>query len=97
MENFIASELIKKELTPNFWRTKSGAEVDFIVQKNGEIIPIEVKSGIAKTPGKSLISFIKKYKPSKAYVFHTGGISSSTLHNTKIFFRPLYAIPLVIS
>ncbi len=94
-ENFVASELLKKGIAPNFWRTKSGGEIDFVIQKDGESIPIEVKSGAAKTPGKPLISFIRKYKPSKAYIFHHGGTFSLQVCNTRVFFQPLYAAPFI--
>ena len=94
-ENFVASELLKKGIAPNFWRTKSGGEIDFVIQKDGESIPIEVKSGAAKTLGKSLISFIKKYKPSKAFIFHYGGSFSLQVCNTRVFFQPLYAAPFI--
>ena len=93
IENFVASELLKKGIPLRFWRTKSGGEVDFVIQGNGEVIPVEVKSGVANTPGKSLGSFIKKYRPSKAYVFHSGGVSSLTVSDTKVWFWPLYAVP----
>ena len=92
IENFVASELLKKGIPLRFWRTKSGGEVDFVIQGRGEVVPVEVKSGVAATPGKSLVSFIKKYRPSRAYVFHSGGLSSSEVDGTKVWFWPLYAV-----
>ena len=92
IENFVASELLKKGIPLRFWRTKSGGEVDFVIQGNGEVTPVEVKSGVAATPGKSLVSFIKKYRPSRAYVFHSGGLSFSEVDGTKVWFWPLYAV-----
>jgi predicted AAA+ superfamily ATPase len=42
-----------------YWRTKSKAEVDFIVNDK---VPLEVKSVLPKPAiGKSLFSFIEKY------------------------------------
>lgn len=92
IENFVASELLKKGISLCFWRTKSGGEVDFVIQGNGEVIPVEVKSGVATTPGKSFVSFIKKYKPSRAYVFHSGGLFSLETTGTKVWFWPLYTV-----
>ncbi len=67
-ENLVFSELVKKPGPPKFWRTKSGAEVDFVVEKNG-VIPIEVKSMLSETTlTRSLQSFIEKYKPKTAFV-----------------------------
>ena len=48
--------------TQYFWRNDKGtAEIDFIVTKEGKIIPIEVKSS-NNTHSKSLDTYIKKYK-----------------------------------
>ena len=94
-EGFVASELLKKGEQLQFWRTKSGGEIDFVLQKGNEMIPIEVKSGDVKSPGKSLISFIKKYNPARAYLFHGGGRKSMRWFDTEITFLPLYTAPFL--
>ena len=38
---------------------------EFLIEKNGEVLPIEVKAGNTATP--SLNSFINEFKPSIAY------------------------------
>jgi predicted AAA+ superfamily ATPase len=49
-ENYVAAELvkyfrtIKSEARLSFYRTRSGMEVDFIIETNGKIIGIEVKN-----------------------------------------------------
>lgn len=49
-ENYIASELLKKQTSSNseaklyFYRTSSGIEIDFILTENQKIDFIEVKS-----------------------------------------------------
>lgn len=56
-ENYVCSSLIKCGLIPYYWESNGKAEVDFVVQdKIGNIIPIEVKSGI-HTRTKSLNVF----------------------------------------
>lgn len=56
-ENYVCSSLAQCGLTPYYWESNGKAEVDFIVQdKNGNIIPIEVKSSI-HTRSKSLNIF----------------------------------------
>jgi len=67
-ENYVFNEIQKAGFSPNYWKSKSKAEVDFIVQKEGEIIPIEVKLYSEGKPGKSLRSFIEKYRPKKALI-----------------------------
>ena len=61
-ENLVFAEFLKKDIELKYWRTKSGAEIDFI--NNGE--PIEIKT-TAKT-SKSLYSFIEKYSPKNCYI-----------------------------
>lgn len=62
-ENYVAAALSTNEYIPNYWESEGKAEVDFIIQnKNGEIIPIEVKSS-ENVRSKSLQQFISKYKP----------------------------------
>ncbi|MFH1636802.1 MAG: ATP-binding protein [Candidatus Woesearchaeota archaeon] len=88
-ENFIASEILKKSLDVKYWRTKSKAEVDFIIEKNGGIIPVEIKSGLKKTKlTKSFQSFIEKYQPKKGFVFS----ESFCGERGKIRFRPIFSI-----
>ncbi len=75
-ENWVAGELAKHKLrlTPSeslgFWRTKSKAEVDFVVETEGGITGIEVKATEMKRPklSRSSHSFIEAYKPTAFYV-----------------------------
>ncbi len=66
-EQFVMQQLrLKSESYIGYWTNeRSTAEVDFIVQDDGEIIPIEVKSG-ENTRAKSFKQFYEKYKPLKA-------------------------------
>jgi len=66
-ENYVFSELTKLGFTPKYWRTKSKAEVDFIIQDGKDIIPIETKLNADKAE-KSMQSFIEAYKPKKALI-----------------------------
>ncbi len=78
----------------NFWRTKSKAEVDFVIEDKGEIIPIEVKySTLGNTVvGKSMHSFIEKYSPKKAIITTTGEAMIKKIKNTKVYFTPIYLL-----
>ncbi|MFH1830500.1 MAG: ATP-binding protein [Pseudomonadota bacterium] len=74
-ETFVLLHLIQ-QLKPNmelrFWRTKKGAEVDFILLVNRQPTPIEVKSDLkeASIPA-GMISFMNAYpKILSAYVFN---------------------------
>lgn len=68
-ENFIATELVKKGCSIRYWRTKSKAEVDFIIEDRGEVIPVEVKTTLNKPSiSRSFRSFLDKYSPSQGFI-----------------------------
>jgi len=66
-ENFVIQQLLLNEENDIYYWTNenSTAEVDFVVQNEEEIIPIEVKSGTS-TKAVSFKFFCEKYKPKKA-------------------------------
>ena len=74
-ETFVLLHLmqqIKPNMEMRFWRTKKGAEVDFILLINRRPIPIEVKSDL-KEPSvpAGMLSFMRAYPGvSNAYVFN---------------------------
>ena len=62
-EQFVIQELKAAGFSPYYWgRDKGAAELDFLLQCKGEIIPIEVKSGIRKR-SKSLEVYRDLYRP----------------------------------
>ena len=88
-ENFVASELAKLDLDIKYWRSKSKAEVDFIIEREQRIIPIEVKSNLKNIKlTKSFISFIKKYKPKDSLILSEKFYKDKG----KIKFRPIFSI-----
>ena len=44
-ENFVANELIAKGLKLFYWRGKASAELEFIIESNNKLYPIDVKKG----------------------------------------------------
>ena len=66
LETAVLSEIIRmltsRGIDPrvHFWRTTSGKEVDFIVEIQGKLIPIEVKAN--KTPSESMIKGINTFQ-----------------------------------
>ncbi len=81
-ETFIVSEIIKNisasEFNVNFyhWRTNAGAEVDLIIEKDGGLYPIEIKSKSVLNAYdiRGLNSFRKNYKNKckKALIVYAG-------------------------
>lgn len=98
VESLVYQELYKY-ITQNFlgyslhyWRTKSGAEVDFIVKKNEDsFLPIEVKYKNIKKPKieRGYRSFLSAYQPKHGIVITKDLVAREKIENTEIFFIPL--------
>lgn len=66
-EQYVMQQLrLDSERYIGYWTNdRSTSEVDFVIQEEGEVIPIEVKSG-ENLKAKSFRLFCEKYRPSKA-------------------------------
>lgn len=62
-ENFVAQELIPKKPL-YYWSSIGTAEVDFIIEEQREIFPLEVKACVSRKK-KSLLVYAEKYQPHK--------------------------------
>ena len=64
-EQYVLQQLITiKDMVINYWSAeRSSAEIDFLVQHSGKVIPLEVKAE-ENLQAKSLKSFCQKYSPS---------------------------------
>lgn len=76
VESAIGSHLINFSVSERYelyyWR-ENNHEVDFVIQKNGKLIGIEVKSG-RRADNIGMSMFAKSYKPDKVLLVGTGGI-----------------------
>jgi hypothetical protein len=62
-ENYILQSLIMQfEETPRYWSSGNQAEIDFLIQYQNEIIPVEVKAD-NNVNGKSLTLYDKQFQP----------------------------------
>lgn len=87
-ENFVAQELNVLSISPLFyWTHRSKAEVDFILESNGTIIPVEVKSG-KNTHKNGLKNYVEKFAPKSTVRFST----LNFLRNGILQNIPLYAV-----
>ncbi|MDI6801117.1 MAG: ATP-binding protein [Thermodesulfovibrionales bacterium] len=82
----------------HFWRTKDGAEVDFVIDYRAKQIPVEVKYRKLHRPetSRSFLSFIKKYAPKDAAVVNLSLNAIEQLGKTKIYFLPFYRLKEVL-
>ena len=69
-ENAVVQQLMANGLEPYFCKKKNIGELDVLVEMDGKVVPIEVKSGKAYKAHKSLDNFMKisDYHIEKAYV-----------------------------
>ena len=90
MKAFIFVQLKCMGITPYFWRTKADAEMDFITDYEGELIPIEVKSA-DNTRAKSLHLFCGRYEPKMAFKSSLKNVGDNLDGKTHVWSLPLYA------
>lgn len=64
-ENYANVQLTINGYHTYYWESERGAEVDFVIQREGQLIPIEVKSA-DNTQAKSLNLYIQTYHPAYA-------------------------------
>ena len=64
-ENYVNTQLVMNGYRTYYWESERGAEIDFIIQRDGQLIPIEVKSA-DNTKAKSLKVYMETYKPAYA-------------------------------
>jgi predicted AAA+ superfamily ATPase len=60
-ENYVAQAFAANLIPLLYWKNDNTAEVDFVIQKGVEVIPVEVKAGV-RVRSKSLGVFMEKYK-----------------------------------
>lgn len=97
-ENFIFL-LLQKQLEERmaricFWRTKDRAEVDFVIQKNNELLPIEVKYQSFRKPtvSRSFHQFLSQYTPAHGIIITKDFTETITIQQTTVAFMPYYEL-----
>ena len=85
-ENYVNVQLTINGYHTYYWESERGAEIDFVIQRDGQLIPIEVKSA-DNTRAKSLKIYMDTYKP--AYAIKLSAKNFGFENNKKIV--PLYA------
>lgn len=64
-ENYVNVQLTINGYQTYYWESERGAEIDFVIQRNDRIIPVEVKAA-DNTKAKSLKVYMETYKPDYA-------------------------------
>lgn len=85
-ENYVNVQLVTNGYRTYYWESQRGAEIDFVIQREGQLIPIVVKSA-DNTRAKSLKVYMETYKP--AYAIKLSAKNFGFEDDKKIV--PLYA------
>lgn len=95
LESWVAGEL-RKHLSPldpmdtlHYWRSSSGAEVDFVLERPGGLLALEVKAAPMREPklSRSARSFIEAYQPATFVVVNLGLDHEGELGRTRVLWR----------
>ncbi|MDR0831196.1 MAG: ATP-binding protein [Prevotellaceae bacterium] len=90
VEQYVLQELNKYELF--YWTSGSQAEVDFVMQLDGQIVPIEVKSGL-NVKAQSLRVYRERYSPELAIRFSLLPLEKNNgLLNIPLYYSFLFPI-----
>lgn len=76
----------------HYWRSKSGAEIDFVIDPGRKVIPVEVKyRDFSQTViPRSYNSFIEKYTPERCFVINKNLKTTVNVKKSKVVFFTIW-------
>ena len=92
-ENAVAQELQAHGFQLYYYNNKRQGELDFVIEQNGEVLPLEVKSGKDYERHKALTNVMNSttYQISKAYVLCNDNVKKVG----KITYLPIYMLMFI--
>ena len=88
-ENYVLNELKATGKELYYWRSGNTAELDFMFEENGNIVPVEVKSA-DNTQAKSYKQFCKSFEPKNGIKLSSKNIAGNVCEKTMTHSIPLY-------
>lgn len=87
-ENAVAQELVAHGIEPFYYNNKKRGELDFVIELDGKVLPIEIKSGKNYETHRALSNIMacKEYDFPKAFVFNNDNLRVEG----KIVYAPIY-------
>lgn len=87
-ENFIAQELVNMNIQPYYFKSKNIGEIDFLIEHDNQVIPLEIKSGKDYKVHKALDNLLntREYSIKKAYILSPSNIEV----DDKNIYLPIY-------
>lgn len=89
-ENAVAQELVAHGITPYYYNNKKRGELDFVIELNGKVLPIEVKSGKDYETHRALsyVMDCAEYDLPEAVVFNNDNLRVAG----KLVYAPIYMV-----
>lgn len=89
-ENVVAQELVAHNIDAYYYNNKKRGEIDFVIELEGKVLPIEVKSGKDYETHRALSNILdcEEYELQKAIVFNNDNLHTKN----KIIYSPIYMI-----
>lgn len=89
-ENAVAQELVAHGLEPYYYNSKKRGELDFVIEQDGKVLPIEVKSGKDYTYHRALSNIMdcEDYDLPEAFVLNNDNLSVGG----RITYMPVYMV-----
>jgi hypothetical protein len=89
-ENAVAQELVAHGLEPYYYNSKKRGEIDFVIENNGKVLPIEVKSGKDYVYHRALSNIMDcdEYNLPEALVLNNDNVSA----DSRISYLPVYMV-----
>ena len=89
-ENAVAQELAAHGIIPYYYNNKKRGEIDFVIELDGKVLPIEVKSGKDYESHRALSNIMNcnEYDIPEAVVFNNGNLHVSG----NIIYAPIYMV-----
>ena len=93
-ENAVAQELVAHGIWPCYYNSKKRGEIDFLVEQNGKVLPIEVKSGKDYTYHRALSNMMdcEDYDFSEAVILMNDNLSV----DGKYVYAPIYMSMFIV-
>jgi predicted AAA+ superfamily ATPase len=89
-ENVVSQELLSKGHKEYYFNSKHQGELDFVIELDGKVVPLEIKSGKDYKRHSALNNVLKNenYKIEEAYILSEGNIEIEG----KRVYMPIYMI-----
>ena len=89
-ENAVAQELVAHGFTPYYYNSKKRGELDFVIEQNGKVLPIEVKSGKDYTMHRALANIMDcgEYDLPQAIIFNNDNLRQEG----RLLYAPVYMV-----